>query len=122
MTQAELIGIGGALGAGCRWAFGLLTLKALGPPLRDLSANVIGPTVVVIGVHAGLAPTMQSGGRLTVATGALGGYMVVATLGAAHRALGEGAERLPSIVEILAGALGCLVAGAISLGLTHAFS
>jgi fluoride ion exporter CrcB/FEX len=90
MTEAELIGLGGALGAGCRQGFGLLLARGV----RDLSANLIGPFVLVLGVHVGLAQTLPSGGRAAIASGALGGYMLVSTLRAAHAVLGEAARTL----------------------------
>jgi fluoride ion exporter CrcB/FEX len=91
-------------------------------PLRDLSANLIGPFVVVLAVHVGLAQTLPSGGRAAIATGALGGYMLVSTLQAAHTALEEGVRTVSSLTAIAAAAVGCLMAGVLSLGLARCFS
>lgn len=102
--------------------FGLLVARAVASPLRDLSANAIGPTVVVIGVHVGLSPTLRAGGRATIVVGAVGGYMLVSTLGAANGVLAEGARTGRAVMAIVAAAAGCIVAGAIGLGLARLLS
>jgi len=90
MTATELIGRGGALGAGRRHGLGLLLARGAAVRPRDLSANLIGPCVVGFAVHVGPAQTLPSSGRAIIATGALGGHMLVSTLQAAHAALKVG--------------------------------
>ena len=78
MLAYLLVGLGGALGAMSRYGFSLFVGRLHhGPfPLATFGVNVIGSLIMglLVGYLARTTPEWQSGARLLIAVGALGGF------------------------------------------------
>lgn len=77
MNATFLVMVGGAIGAGCRYQLGRVSLTLLGPnyPWGTLFANLIGG--LAMGLLAGLLGRLSGSGealRLFIGVGVLGGF------------------------------------------------
>ena len=120
MLTLMLVGLGGAVGAICRYLLGVAALRGLGPdwPYGTFAANLIGGLCmgVLVGVLAHKGGADQERWRLLLGVGVLGGFTTFSSfslevvLMIARRAYGQAAAYslgsvVFSIVALFAGLL-----------------
>lgn len=121
MTEAQLIGLGGAVGVGGRHVIGRLFagMLGLGFPHHVVLTNLVAPILLVVGLHLGLHGSLAPEPRVALTTGALGGFMVLATFNRdATRLIHEG-PRATALLVMLSAAVRCLIAGGVGLAMVR---
>jgi len=120
MTESQLIGLGGGIGLGARHVIGRLFGEMLSFPGGALVTNAIGPSLVVVGLHWGLRRSLAAEPRVALTTGALAGFMLLATVNRETVELINDGRRSTSVLIILMAALGCLLAGGLGFAIARA--
>jgi fluoride exporter len=124
MTESQFIGFGGALGLGGRHLIGRLFAGALGLgfPHYVVLTNLVGPLLLVLGLHLGWRSALEAEQRIALTTGAVGGVMLLATVNRdTNRLILEG-PRATALLVIVAAVVGCLIAGGVGLVMARAMA
>lgn len=121
-----LVCLGGALGSGLRYLFGLLAARLFGLsfPWGTLGVNLIGSLLIslVIGLSIGrgtgdalISPTL----RLFLTTGVMGGLTTYSAFNHEVLTLLEAGSQPRALAYLAATLLGCLAMGALGLSLSR---
>ncbi|MGA7615945.1 MAG: fluoride efflux transporter CrcB [Thermoanaerobaculia bacterium] len=114
--------VGGAFGSGARYLIAGLALNALGPffPWGTLIVNVVGSFLLAFLMVIGTETEVMSATlRLTLTTGAMGGFTTYSTFNyESLRYFQEGAWGL-GLVNLIGTAVSCLVAGVLGFALAR---
>jgi fluoride ion exporter CrcB/FEX len=119
MTELQLVGLGGLAGVGERYVLGGLVGKMVRLRHAVVTTNVLGPSLLVAGAHIALRGVLSSVARVALTTGAIGGFMVLATFNSDTIRLMQKGSRARCLIIMAAAAVGCLIAGALGLGIAR---
>lgn len=109
MDRLIAVGLGGALGAMCRYAVSLIPWKG-GFPLLTLATNLAG--ALLIGVVTGMAEgrgTVKPNTLLFLKTGVCGGFTTFSTFSLEALTLMERGHRLYAALYVILSVAGCVL-------------
>jgi fluoride ion exporter CrcB/FEX len=122
MTDSQVVGLGGFIGAAGRVLLGALIGRSLRFPTAAVVANAVGPSLIVASVHVLLRTSLMTDVRIALGTWALAGFMLAATFNGETTKLMLGGARKASFLILATAAAGCLLARAIGPSVARALS
>jgi fluoride ion exporter CrcB/FEX len=120
MTDSQVVGLGGLIGAAGRVLLGALIGRSLRFPAAAVVANAVGPSLIVASVQVLLRTSLATDARVALGTWAMAGFMLAATFNGETTKAMLGGARKASLLVLATAAAGCLLARAVGTAVARA--